>query len=292
LRQLAKQIKITIDQKKEYEDAYNKKVKKIITLKADITSIKQQNKTTALEIAKYTQTIDQLPTSFKPTFLQLLILWLSLGIKNYKKEYLSHLETLNNEKNKLKDTLSTREQNIVKIQKEIEYEEIEQKRIIQKIKQLKNEISILENSFDKKLELFKNTLTSFQTKVLKLSKNQYINDYTRNKLKNELNSILKNKDEFLTHSKIKSFLTEIISFYSDDVIWVKNKNSAFIKNEMVREKDFFDTVESQPLTEKQKEAVLVNENNNLILAGAGSGKTSVVVAKVSYLIKKKYFTSK
>ncbi|MDD2450314.1 UvrD-helicase domain-containing protein [Sulfurovum sp.] len=292
MRQLAKQIKITIDQKKEYEDAYNKKVKKIITLKADITSIKQQNKTTALEIAKYTQTIDQLPTSFKPTFLQLLILWLSLGIKNYKKEYLSHLETLNNEKNKLKDTLSTREQNIVKIQKEIEYEEIEQKRIIQKIKQLKNEISILENSFDKKLELFKNTLTSFQTKVLKLSKNQYINDYTRNKLKNELNSILKNKDEFLTHSKIKSFLTEIISFYSDDVIWVKNKNSAFIKNEMVREKDFFDTVESQPLTEKQKEAVLVNENNNLILAGAGSGKTSVVVAKVSYLIKKKYFTSK
>ena len=36
MRQLAKQIKITIDQKKEYEDAYNKKVKKIITLKADI----------------------------------------------------------------------------------------------------------------------------------------------------------------------------------------------------------------------------------------------------------------
>ena len=41
--------------------------------------------------------------------------------------------------------------------------------------------------------------------------------------------------------------------------------------------DFFDTVESQPLTDKQREACIVDEDNNLVLAGAGTGKTSVMV---------------
>ena len=68
--------------------------------------------------------------------------------------------------------------------------------------------------------------------------------------------------------------------------WVRSRNSAFVKNEKIRETQFFNSIESNPLTEKQKDAVLVNENNNLILAGAGSGKTSVIVAKVAYLLKK------
>ncbi|MBE0515498.1 UvrD-helicase domain-containing protein, partial [Sulfurimonas sp.] len=156
----------------------------------------------------------------------------------------------------------------------------------QKIEQLKKDISKLENEFDIKLELFKNRLTSFQIKILQLAKNQYINDYTRKNLKDEFQGIIELKDEFLTHSKVKNFIPEVIVFSSDDVAWIKNKNNAFVKNEMISEKNFFDTVESKPLTKKQQEAVLVNENNNLILAGAGSGKTSVVVAKVSYLIKK------
>lgn len=49
-------------------------------------------------------------------------------------------------------------------------------------------------------------------------------------------------------------------------------------------KDYFDTVESNPLTEAQRLAVLLDESRNLVIAGAGTGKTSVLIAKVGYLL--------
>ena len=63
-------------------------------------------------------------------------------------------------------------------------------------------------------------------------------------------------------------------------------NAHFINQELLTYKSFFDTVEKMPLTDKQREAVIINEKANLIIAGAGSGKTSVMVARVGYIIKK------
>lgn len=47
---------------------------------------------------------------------------------------------------------------------------------------------------------------------------------------------------------------------------------------------WFDQLEDSPLNASQREAVLLSDNHNLILAGAGSGKTSVLIARVRYLI--------
>ena len=47
---------------------------------------------------------------------------------------------------------------------------------------------------------------------------------------------------------------------------------------------FFDRVESKPLTERQREACVIDEDNNLVLAGAGTGKTSTMVGRAGYLI--------
>lgn len=44
------------------------------------------------------------------------------------------------------------------------------------------------------------------------------------------------------------------------------------------------TVESNPLTNKQRIACVTDIDNNLLLAGAGTGKTSVVVGKSGYLV--------
>ena len=95
-----------------------------------------------------------------------------------------------------------------------------------------------------------------------------------------------NKEQFLQYKKIKGSVDILLYFYTNPKKWVSDRNELFIKNEKKNEKEFFDTIESNPLKPKQKDAVLVNENNNLILAGAGSGKTSVIVAKVTYLLKK------
>jgi len=61
--------------------------------------------------------------------------------------------------------------------------------------------------------------------------------------------------------------------------------STFVTAELERWKEFFDTVETMPLTPEQRLSVVVDEDATLVLAGAGSGKTSVITAKAAYLVK-------
>ena len=60
---------------------------------------------------------------------------------------------------------------------------------------------------------------------------------------------------------------------------------AFVMRELERWKEFFDTIESKPLTPEQRLSVVIDEDATLVLAGAGSGKTSVITAKAAYLVK-------
>ncbi len=54
--------------------------------------------------------------------------------------------------------------------------------------------------------------------------------------------------------------------------------------ELERSRDFFDKVEARPLTDEQRQAVVVDKGRNLVVAAAGSGKTSVIVAKAGWLL--------
>ncbi len=65
---------------------------------------------------------------------------------------------------------------------------------------------------------------------------------------------------------------------------VRNRNKNFIDAEILRWRDYFNRVEKNPLTERQAEAIVSDEDYCLAIAGAGTGKTSTVVGKIGYLI--------
>lgn len=71
---------------------------------------------------------------------------------------------------------------------------------------------------------------------------------------------------------------------------IEQRNEAFVLDEIKAHQVFFDSVEKTPLTDEQRRAAIVMEDRNLLIAAAGSGKTSTVVSKVGYALLRGYVT--
>ena len=72
---------------------------------------------------------------------------------------------------------------------------------------------------------------------------------------------------------------------------INEHNSKFISRKLVEYKDYFDNLfkDIDPnilLDEEQRKAILIDEDYSLVIAGAGSGKTTTMTAKVKYLVDK------
>jgi DNA helicase-4 len=66
-------------------------------------------------------------------------------------------------------------------------------------------------------------------------------------------------------------------------------NERQLAKQLSASKQFFETVEKSPLTQEQSKAVVCLDNRVLLVASAGSGKTSTMVAKAGYALKNGYF---
>lgn len=80
--------------------------------------------------------------------------------------------------------------------------------------------------------------------------------------------------------------------YIEQLDKIKKHNKEYINNQLLINKDYFDNMFSNvdkniKLDEEQRRAILKNEDYNLIIAGAGSGKTTTMMAKIKYLVDKK-----
>lgn len=69
---------------------------------------------------------------------------------------------------------------------------------------------------------------------------------------------------------------------------IEVRNDQFVAAELALHDDYFRSVETSVMSSEQRVATVVMEDCNLVIAAAGSGKTSVLVAKVGYLVKKGY----
>lgn len=67
--------------------------------------------------------------------------------------------------------------------------------------------------------------------------------------------------------------------------WLTKSREDYIQQALKDHKELFDTVESSELTTDQRRACVIDEDNNLVLAGAGTGKTSTVIGRVAFLVK-------
>ena len=70
--------------------------------------------------------------------------------------------------------------------------------------------------------------------------------------------------------------------------WTAAELRAHQQRYIAREKQqfqaFFAGIESNPLTDSQQDACIKDEANNLVLAGAGTGKTSTLIGRAGYLL--------
>ena len=80
---------------------------------------------------------------------------------------------------------------------------------------------------------------------------------------------------------------EFINIFENFLDNINKKNSLFIKLEKELFKTLFDGLEENPLTENQRDAIINDNDSSLIVAGAGTGKTSTVMGKIAYLLKRK-----
>ena len=72
----------------------------------------------------------------------------------------------------------------------------------------------------------------------------------------------------------------------------KEKNQNYIEQKLKEEKQYFDTMfekvdKTIKLDDNQRKIILTDEKYTMVIAGAGSGKTTTITAKVKYLLDKK-----
>ncbi|NOQ76542.1 MAG: AAA family ATPase [Methylococcaceae bacterium] len=67
--------------------------------------------------------------------------------------------------------------------------------------------------------------------------------------------------------------------------YIEQWNESYVQQQLTEFQVFFDQVEVNPLTDKQRRACVIDEQHNLVLAGAGTGKTSTMIGRAGYLLK-------
>lgn len=86
-----------------------------------------------------------------------------------------------------------------------------------------------------------------------------------------------------THKEINRFKNS----YKNLPDYINSLNQNYIDSESAKFDAFFSNIDGKSLDKQQRTAVITDENRVLVLAGAGSGKTLTIAAKVKYLCEAK-----
>ena len=102
-----------------------------------------------------------------------------------------------------------------------------------------------------------------------------------------LKPIINNYDNYcISDSQINSEIKQLYPVFNQTEDTLAKRNEAFIQQETIRYKTLFNSVEKFPLTQSQTRSILTDEFVNLVVAGAGTGKTSTIIGKTAYILEK------
>lgn len=94
----------------------------------------------------------------------------------------------------------------------------------------------------------------------------------------------KNKSNYYKKESAVAQFNDIYAYFD---LYIKNQNQDYVKAQKERLSAYFDNIEGKKLDDQQRTALITDEYSNLIIAGAGSGKTLTILGKVKYLIEQK-----
>lgn len=128
-------------------------------------------------------------------------------------------------------------------------------------------------------------ITLFFDTIQKL--NDYVTWVERDKIKKSFSDVgeffLNKTNYYKKEEKVQNFN----NIYQDFDNYIKNYNKNYVVSQKEKLHLYFQDIEGKQLDDQQQTAVITEEYSNLIIAGAGSGKTLTILGKVKYLIEQK-----
>lgn len=146
----------------------------------------------------------------------------------------------------------------------------------------------------KSFDFFKTKLDSIKSANFKFAnhldfKTGYFTNHQLTSWKNQLTTLFNEIKGFpfdfinLSSEEVKEIKT-FTDYFSNAVNLRNEFNKQFVKEELKSYQSFFDNIEGRKLDIQQRTAVVTDEDNNIVIAGAGSGKTTTIIGKVNYII--------
>lgn len=134
------------------------------------------------------------------------------------------------------------------------------------------------------LEKYVEETDRFFDMIFKLSK-KYISHSAKEEFKNKWNHFYEEvrRKNFYKKSPRYETIRHFLSVFSDFESEIEKRNDAFVLSEIEMYDSFFSDIDGKSLDQQQRTVVVTDEDRMLVLAGAGSGKTLTIAAKVDYL---------